>query len=235
FPPIDENTLAQNPAGSTGGMGNAYWLATLMRDMALGAYLESPPATQWPCYQANWPGWCGWYRQQANWQSYSDVLSEIITSWNQIQADWSAALTPDVIVDDVSSGFTIDPGTTPHGIHGWRGRFVYAPAGGPVMTGTWTTPSLAAGVGRVSIFQPYSTYATAKGIPVTIHASDGPHQVSFDEGTNGGRFTDLGDFHFDNGPAKVTMTNQAASGLVGWDAVRFHAKLLDPPSPGTTS
>src|SRR5262249_48172530 len=153
-----------------------------------------------------------------------------ITSWNQIEASRSAALTPDVIVDDASSGFTVDPGTTPHGIHGWRGRFVYANAGGSVITGTWTTPSLAAGVWHGSIFQPYSTYATAKGIPVTIHASDGPHTVSFDEAISGGKFTDLGDFHFDAGPAKVTMTNQASSGLVGWDAVRFHAKSLDPPT-----
>src|SRR5262249_24081560 len=126
FPNIDANTLAQDPAGSTNGMGNAYWLATLMRDMALGAYPESPPATQWPCYLSGAPSWCSYYQQQANWQSYSDVLSEVINSWNQIETSWAAALTPDVIVDDYSSGFVVDAGTTPHGIHGWRGRFVYA-------------------------------------------------------------------------------------------------------------
>ena len=120
FPAIDANTLAASPSSTTSGMENGYWLATLMRDMRVSAYLEAPPATAWTCYQTGAPSWSLYV---TNKQTYSDALSEVIVSSNQIQASSAAALTPDVIVDDMSSDCAIygvaDTGWT----GGWRGPF----------------------------------------------------------------------------------------------------------------
>src|SRR5262249_2567257 len=155
--------------------------------MALGAYLEAPPATAWPCYKPGYPGWCGYYRVQANWQAYSDVLSEVIVSWNQIQKDWAGALVPDVIVDDMSPGFTLSGNASRAPKGGWRGHFVHAPASATAThTGTWTA-TLKAGTWRVSAFIPYSNAATAPDMTMTIEASDGPHAVPFDESKKGGK------------------------------------------------
>ncbi|HVY49575.1 MAG TPA: hypothetical protein VHB21_26965, partial [Minicystis sp.] len=218
FPDVDAATLAADPAGATSGRSNGYWLATLMRDLRVGAYLEAPPATAWPCYRAGAPSWCGSYRQPANWQAYSDVLSEVIVSWNEIEADWASAPVPDVIVDDLSPGFTIDVAATPDGSGGFRGRYLHAPAQpSATTTGIWNA-TLPSGRFRVSAFVPYASGATAPDATMTVYATDGPHDVAFDESQTGGRFVVLGDFHFDAGIVTVKMTDRATSGEVGWDA-----------------
>jgi len=229
FPSTSLATLAAAPGGTTGGMNNVYWLATLMRDMAISSYLEAPAATAWTCYQPGYPSWCSWYRQTANWQSYSDALSETINSWNAIQDQWAAALVPDVIVDDMSPAFSILGTTTEVGKGGWRGHFHSVPASTtPSVTATWTA-TLPAGTWRVLGFNPRSNSATAPDAEIIIHAADGDHAATLDQSVTGGRFIVVAELHLE-GTVQVTGTDRASSGLVGLDAIRFHAISLDGPA-----
>jgi MYXO-CTERM domain-containing protein len=171
-----------------------------------------------------------------NKQRYSDVLSEVIVSWNQIEASWAAALVPDVIVDDMSPGFALAGSATPEGAGGWRGHFFHAPAAdpsAPTITGTYTA-TLAAGTWTLLGFVPRSADATAQ-VTLTFTATDGPHAATLDQSQLGGRFYALGDYHFAGGPVVVKVTNGATSGEVAWDAIRFHALSLDAVPDGGPS
>ena len=228
-------SLAANPGGITQGMHNSYWISALQRDLRVSAYLESPPATTWPCYRAGYPGWCAWYRQPSKWQEYSDVLSMVIRSWDQIQGKWKAAKTPDVIVDDASKGFSTSAATSADGKNGWRGRYAWAPAApSPNLVGTWTAKLPVAGKWTVSAFVPYGNHATVSAAKYVVHANDGQHELSLDQSQVGGSFHDLGSFEFGT-TAKVTLGNQGSSGqYVGFDALRFHwlAAATKPPVDG---
>jgi hypothetical protein len=224
-------SMASNPGAMHGGMHDSYWLATLERDMKVSAWLESPPATNWPCYESGAPGWCGWYRQTAQWQQYSDVLSAVIVSWNQILDAWSKDLVPDVIVDDASSGFAVSGGSASgDGKGGWRGHYTWAPADASgAIVGTWTADLPTAGEWTVSAFLPYANHATEKDAKIVVHATDGDHAVTFDESPLGGRFVKLGTWHF-GGKATASMSNAASgSTFVGWDALRWHLEKADLP------
>ena len=223
--------LAAKPGGTNGGMHDSYWIATLERDLAVSAYLEAPPATNWPCYLASAPGWCSWYRQPPQWQGYSDVLSAVIVSWGQILGAWSKDLVPDVIVDDLSSGFSVTGGTTSaDGKGGWRGHYTWAAADASgAVTGSWTASLPAAGAWTVSAFLPRGTHAVEKDAQIVVHATDGDHAVTFDESPTGGHFVKLGVYHFDT-TATASMTSKASgSTFVGWDALRWHLEKADPP------
>ena len=105
--------MASQPGAVTGGKHNSYWLSVLLRDMAMSAYLESPAATGWECFKNGYP------------------------SWNQIQADWDAALVEDVIVDDVDGSFSAPAGASFEGKGGWRGHYTWAAASGGWLSGLW--------------------------------------------------------------------------------------------------
>ncbi|HOT08232.1 MAG TPA: hypothetical protein PK710_00610 [Polyangiaceae bacterium] len=228
-------TMVSSPGGITAGMHNSYWFSVLLRDMAMSAYLESPAATAWECYKSNsYPGWCEYYRKSANWQHYSDVLSMVIVSWNQIQEDWKKALVDDVIIDDLDPGFKAPPGAKFLGEKGWRGHFTWreASSSSPV-SASWTANLPVAGTWTVSAFIPYSDKATVTKGKVTVEAQDGSHEATLDESQIGGRFVELGTWPFES-KAVVRMTNQGTSTeCVGWDAVRFHLVSKASPDAGT--
>jgi len=230
---IGVSGLASAPGEMTAGRHNSYWLSVLLRDMAMSAYLEGPAATDWDCFKTSYPSWCGWYRQPSNWQHYSDVLSMLIVSWNQIQAEWDAAIVDDVIVDDVDTGFTAPAGVSVEGKGGWRGHYSWASATSPAkMTGTWKATLPVAGQWTVSAFIPYANHATASKAKVTVEAQDGAHAATLDESQTGGRFVKLGTYWFGT-TAVVRMTNEGGAGeYVGWDAMRFHLVQKAAPDAG---
>jgi len=211
--------LAASPGSVTQGRHNSYWLATLMRDLPVSAYLEAPAATRWPCYLASAPTWCSYYRQTANWQAYSNVLSQVIVSWGRILDRWAHAQVPDVIVDDMSPGILISGSPTVSIKGGWRGHFYSAPSASSGITGTWSAALPTPGDWAVSAFVPYATGGAA-GARMVIHASNGDFPVTLDESATGGRFVELGTYRFGTA-ATVTLASGAAAG-VRWDALRFH-------------
>lgn len=229
--------LAASPGGTTQGMHNSYWLSALERDLRVSAYLESSDTNSWPCYRAGYPAWCAWYRQPNKWQEYSDVLSMVIRSWNQIQDQWQSAKVPDVIVDDAAAGFSSSAPLLADGKGGWRGRYAWvAASSSATVLGTWSAKLPVAGKWTVSAFVPYGNHATVSAGKLVVQALDGQHAVNVDQSQIGGSFQKLGSFAFGTS-AKVTLSTLGAPGeYVGFDALRFHLveATTEPPTDGGT-
>jgi hypothetical protein len=119
FPNVSTSTLQQQPDAGNGTCGdpysgnatpcnNRYWGSVLIRDPAVGAWLES--AVSFPCYRANPPGWCYDPYYQNNRQRNSDWLAKVLNSWTDLanagRAKTAGFLDQDTRLD--GSGYDFD-------------------------------------------------------------------------------------------------------------------------------
>lgn len=105
--PDDVNGTCADPAGVTAPCNNRYWGSVLIRDPAVGAWLES--AVTFPCYLPGAPGWCDYYK--GYWQRNSDWLNKVINTWTDLRnagrARTAGFLEQDTRLD--GSGYDFDP------------------------------------------------------------------------------------------------------------------------------
>ena len=202
FPAIDADTLAASPSSTTSGMENGYWA----RDAHAGHARERLPGSAAGDGLDLLPdGGAELVRlrrhQQADLQRRALRGDRLLQS-HRSQASWAAALTPDVIVDDMSSDCAIPRGRRHRmELGGWRVTFSTRrppPARRPARPRTRRRWRPAPGSSSVPV--PYSSDYQATTATAHLTASDGPHVATLDETQPGGRFYALGSYHFGGGP-----------------------------------
>jgi len=139
-----------------------------------------------------------------------------------------------IIVDNLDAGFVVTSGTwstsnTVSGFYGTNYHFSAATGGGPATGAVEWRPNLpVSGEYDVYVYYPAST-ARPDDATYVVHHAGANTSVVVNQQINGGTWVPLGRFLLLTGPTRrVSLSNQASSGNVIADAVRF-VSVANPP------